>query len=103
MTSPTCPETLRTIADAVAAVEPHWTAGRPAPADLETELANVILAAPIECIERADEQFPGLNLAALRQWAEMHVAHARFFELLAELKAMGREAATDPTNSHFLI
>lgn len=103
MTTATYPETLRTIADAVAAVEPHWTAGSPAPADLETELADVMLTTPMECIERADEQFPGLNLAALRQWAKMHRDHARFFELLAELKAMGREAATAPANSHLLI
>ena len=102
----TLADSLRRIADAMDAVMPFWQADQEAPADMADALADVVASAPPEHIEQASQKHPGLNLGALRQWAEMHIErrdHPRFFELLALLRDMGEAAAHDPAcNDLFL-
>lgn len=105
-TPQTLAETLRHIADAMDTVLPFWQAGNEAPADLADGFADVVVNVPPEHIEQAAQEHPGLNLGALREWAEMHIErrdHPRFFELLALLRDKGEAAAHDPAcNDLFL-
>ena len=104
--TPTLADTLRCIADAMDTVLPFWQAGNEAPADLADAFANVIANIPPEHIKLAAQKHPGLNLGALRKWADMHIErrhHPRFFELLALLRDKGEAAARDPAcNDLFL-
>lgn len=105
-TPQTLTDTLRRIADAMDTVLPFWQAGNETPADVADALAEVVASAPPEHIEQADRKNPGLNLGALREWADLHIerrAHPRFFELLALLRDKGEAAASDPAcNDLFL-
>ena len=105
-TPQTLTDTLRRIADAMDTVLPFWQAGNETPADLADGFADVVVNVPPEHIEQAAQEHPGLNLGALREWADMHIErrdHPRFFELLALLRDMGEAAAHDPAcNDLFL-
>ena len=90
-TTTTYAQTLRRISNAIDALKPYWHDKDNVPAALSNELADAVMTAPPEHLHAFDQASPAAEVQELVRWAQNyaeHRQHARFFELLKELKGM---------------
>ena len=90
-TTTTDAQTLRRISNAIDALKPYWHDKDNVPVALSDELADAVMTAPPEHLSAFDQASPAAEVQELVRWAQNHTErrqHARFFELLKELKGM---------------
>ena len=90
-TTTTYAHTLRRISNAIDALKPYWHDKDNVPPALSDELADAVMTAPPEHLSTFDQASPAAEVQELVRWAQNHTErrqHARFFELLKELKGM---------------
>ena len=84
-------QTLRRISNAIDALKPYWHDKDNVPPALSDELADAVMTAPPEHLSTFDQASPAAEVQELVRWAQNYTErrqHARFFELLKELKGM---------------
>lgn len=89
--TPTYAQTLRRISNALDALQPYWHDQDNVPDALSDELADAVMTAPPEHLRAFDQASPAAEVQELVRWAQSYNErrqHARFFELLKQLKGM---------------